>query len=175
MIRRCSGISTNEKESSYTKRGIVVSEELQDFKVFFDCVGEAPSSKHTLDRINNDKGYERGNLRWATPRENSCNRADTRYYDYRGKLMTIVEIEPFLECPVNTFVSRLRRGWTLEESMGKSKLPNRRMNDLINFDGQEKTLGQWARDLGVSRTTLYDRLNKLGWSIEKTLSTPSLR
>jgi len=36
-------------------------------------LGERPSSRHELDRINNDGHYEPGNLRWATRRQGACN------------------------------------------------------------------------------------------------------
>lgn len=43
------------------------------FETFLLHVGPAPSRTHTLDRIDNDKGYEPGNLRWATPKEQRAN------------------------------------------------------------------------------------------------------
>ena len=41
---------------------------------FIEEVGFAPSPYHTLDRIDNSKGYLIGNIRWATTSENSRNR-----------------------------------------------------------------------------------------------------
>ena len=32
-----------------------------------------PSTKHSIDRIDNDKGYQPGNCRWATAREQRLN------------------------------------------------------------------------------------------------------
>lgn len=172
MIIRCSGKYSNNKDNSYTRRGIIVSEEFKNFKVFFEHVGEAPTPKHTLDRIDNDRGYERGNLRWVTPRENSCNRSDTRYYEYQGKFLNIIELEPFLKCNLRTFTSRMQRGWILEDAMSESKLQPRRINDIINFNGQDLTLTQWSKITGTPVQTLYDRINKLGWGVEKAFTTP---
>lgn len=64
MRRRC----TNEKCKAYKNyggRGITVCKEFDSFQIFLDHVGMAPSPAHSIDRINNDKGYEIGNLRWA--------------------------------------------------------------------------------------------------------------
>jgi hypothetical protein len=49
---------------------------------------------------------------------------------------------------------------------------NRRTNVLLTHDGQTMTLIQWARRLGINKTTLRDRLVIGGWSVEKALSTP---
>lgn len=38
---------------------------INDFTKFLNHVGLAPSEKHTLDRIDNSKGYVKNNLRWV--------------------------------------------------------------------------------------------------------------
>lgn len=51
----------------YGARGITVCPEWQkDFAAFLREIGPRPSPKHSVDRINNDMGYEPGNVRWAT-------------------------------------------------------------------------------------------------------------
>jgi hypothetical protein len=50
----------------YGGRGITISPEWEnDFQAFLSYVGPRPSSKHSLDRIDNNRGYEPGNVRWA--------------------------------------------------------------------------------------------------------------
>lgn len=56
----------------YGGRGIRVHESWLDFENFYAAMGDAPPGK-TLDRIKNDKGYEPGNCRWATYREQAQN------------------------------------------------------------------------------------------------------
>lgn len=51
---------------------------------------------------------------------------------------------------------------------------NRRSNRLITFNGETKTLIEWAASTGISASTLVYRLGKLGWPIDKAL-TQSLR
>ena len=67
------------------------SEWATDFKAFSTYLGEAPTPLHTLDRIDNTKGYEPGNVRWATAKEQSKNRATTIFVTYRGESRTIRE------------------------------------------------------------------------------------
>lgn len=54
----------------------------------------------------------------------------------------------------------------------KEQAVNKDNNVRWFFNGQEKTVTEWAEELGVPNSLLYARVDKLGWSVEKTLSTP---
>lgn len=49
---------------------------------------------------------------------------------------------------------------------------NKRTNRLITHDGRTMTLLQWSRETGIHYRTLNSRLDLLGWSVEKSLTTP---
>lgn len=53
----------------------------------------------------------------------------------------------------------------------KAQENNRTNNRLITFNGETKTLMQWAETLGVYSGTLFYRL-KAGWTVERALTTP---
>jgi len=71
----------NPKSSNYPYwggRGITIYEPwIHDFMAFFKYIGPRPSSKHSIDRINNDLGYFPGNIRWA---DSKTQRANQRPY-----------------------------------------------------------------------------------------------
>lgn len=49
---------------------------------------------------------------------------------------------------------------------------NARSNRKIEFRGQVHGICEWSRILGIPRTTLRARLDRLGWPVELTFSTP---
>lgn len=80
-MSRCSD-TTSFHYKDYGERGIFVSDEFKDPATFVEYVSNLPNAdkikemKLSLDRINVNKGYERGNLRWANGRTQGLNRRD---------------------------------------------------------------------------------------------------
>lgn len=76
MLDRC----YNPKGKRYPDwggRGVTVCAEWRiSYAAFATYMGERPKGS-TLDRIDNDKNYEPGNVRWATPAEQAQNRRKT--------------------------------------------------------------------------------------------------
>ena len=52
---------------------------------------------------------------------------------------------------------------------------NRRTRHSIEFLGVTKSLMAWSRDIGISETSLRERLFVRNWPIEKALTTPPIR
>ena len=52
----------------------------------------------------------------------------------------------------------------------KTQANNRRTNHLLTYKGETHTLKEWAEITGINYNTLVGRINRLGWSIEKTLN-----
>lgn len=76
----------------YGGRGITMyATWFDDFQSFYAYIGPRPSSKHSIDRIDNDKGYEPDNVRWATKKEQSRNTRRNVGYTYQGETKTLVE------------------------------------------------------------------------------------
>jgi hypothetical protein len=91
------------------------------FFAFKNDIGERPSKKHSIDRIDNYKGYFPDNCRWVTMSEQCRNKRKTVFFEYNGE--------------------------------------KKNLNDICD-------------DLKLSHNMVYNRINKLGWNLEKALITP---
>lgn len=72
------------------------------------------------------------------------------------------------------FPENCRWASSSEQACNKSGIKRQRNISSISFNGETKTIHEWARDIGIHGNTLTHRLRS-GWPIEKALTTPSLR
>lgn len=99
----------NKRYADYGGRGITVCKRWLSFENFLADMGTRPSNQHSLDRIDNDKGYFKENCRWATRQEQNGNRRrrrDARLY--QGK--TVAQWAVFWRVPYMQAYDRLRAG-----------------------------------------------------------------
>lgn len=93
---------------NYGGRGIKMCDRWSEsFSAFYEDVGPAPSEKHTLDRIDVDRGYEPGNVRWATRKEQARNRRNNFLVTYKGETLCLSDwCDRFRICS-NTLKARI--------------------------------------------------------------------
>lgn len=89
MRHRCLN-KNNPRYKDYGERGITVCNEwLNSFETFLEDMGKSPSTKHSLERINNDLGYSKENCRWATNEEQANNKRSNRFITYNNETLTV--------------------------------------------------------------------------------------
>ena len=47
---------------------------------------------------------------------------------------------------------------------------NKRSNHYLTYNGETLTLAQWAKKFGINKNTLYSRIVKYGWNVERSLT-----
>lgn len=119
MRQRCSN-PKNPNWDRYGGRGITVCDAWQSFDRFLADMGPRPDG-FTLERIDNDRGYEPGNVRWASRWEQGQNRAHTPRFDVDGRRLTLSEILREFPNPLDlkrsTLQARLEGGMPLHVAL----------------------------------------------------------
>lgn len=99
----------NSRYYSYGGRGIGMCKKwVESFDSFLKDMGPKPTSKHSLDRINNNGNYEPKNCRWATPEEQSSNRRSNVKINLYGREMTMIQFARRLQIPTSSAHKFLR-------------------------------------------------------------------
>lgn len=81
-------------------------------------MGDRPSDKHSLDRIDVHGNYAPDNCRWADRKTQMRNRTDNRYFDYNGKKVTLMELSEIVGLDRNRIAHRIDYlGWSFEEAV----------------------------------------------------------
>lgn len=101
----------------YGGRGIKLHKKWFDFAVFARDVGTPPTPEHQLDRIDNNKGYVPGNVRWVTRADNIRNSRKCRQVEIDGKRQPVFAWLEHFGLSRSTFDARVRRGWKVEEAL----------------------------------------------------------
>ena len=123
MLRRC----YDKKDRCfhlYGGRGIVVCARWQGakgFPNFISDMGMKPSTRLSLDRIDNTGNYEPGNCRWATAREQARNRRSNHWLTLNGATMIVSDWAEHLGIGGTTIHQRLRHGWSVEMALSTAR------------------------------------------------------
>ncbi len=183
MRCRCNNPS-DDHYKDYGGRGITLCEEWADskdgFARFIEHVGPSPSDQHSIDRTLNDKGYEPGNVRWATKRQQARNRRSTRDITFNGRTQCLQAWADELKLDRACIGSRLEAGWDIERALTTKSSPQHKgINDKarqdtgmhLEYKGENLSLRQWAERTGISMQTIRNRIKK-GLIPEQVIEVP---
>lgn len=130
VVSRCTKPNTRGWKY-YGARGITICEGLADFPHFYRAMKARPTTRHSIDRIDNDKGYwcgccdeckrlNRGrNVRWATKGVQSNNRRDNHVIEAFGQTKTLTEWAKHTGLKFATIKGRLDAGWSNERALSE--------------------------------------------------------
>jgi len=65
--------------------------------------------------------------------------------------------------------------WNCRGATRKEQARNTSRNINITWKGETLCLEDWAKRIGLSETTLWNRIRRFNWPIEKALTTPAFR
>lgn len=103
----------------YGARGIKICDEwIHNFKAFYDwAIANGWKEGLQIDRIDNDGDYSPENCRFVTQAENQRNRTNNKVIRFYGNSFTLAEWARLLDLKKSILGERLRRGWTVFETL----------------------------------------------------------
>lgn len=76
----------------YGGRGITVCDRwVESFQNFLDDIGKKPSPEYSIERVDVDKGYEPGNVKWIPMNQQALNKRNSVRISWEGKSMRLEE------------------------------------------------------------------------------------
>ena len=166
MRSRCTSPS-NSSYARYGGRGILVCSRWENsFEAFLDDMGFRPSSEHSVERVDNDKGYDPANCHWATPVEQANNRRTSSFLTFEGKTQTIAQWALELNMSPHTLRRRLEEGWSAAAALSRrarttgKRLTAAQLVELERLAAAGVPNAEIARQLGVSSSAISYRLKK---------------
>jgi hypothetical protein len=119
----------NEKGISYKNyggRGIIVCDRwLNSFENFLEDMGDKPTPKHSIDRIDNNGNYEPSNCRWATRKEQMNNQRKNLILTYNGESMNLNQWSAKTKIGRGAISYRLKQNWNIERILTQKPKKNR--------------------------------------------------
>ena len=117
MKQRC--LNTDSVDYvNYGGRGITTCDRWLVLKNFLTDMGEPPTNKHSLDRIDNNRGYYLKNCRWTTRRHQQGNMRSNHNITFMGKTQCLAAWSREMNIGQKALWHRLvTLGWSVKKSL----------------------------------------------------------
>lgn len=158
MIQRCTNPNST-RYADYGGRGICVCDRWrQSFSAFAEDMGDRPSRRHSLERLNNDGMYEPGNVVWATMHRQSRNKRTNRYIERNGVKKTVVDWADEAGMPRHVLQGRVKLGWDFDRALSEPvELHVRPVLQIDPVTGQE--VARFSSMVEAEKATGASRMN----------------
>jgi len=116
MVQRCNN-PNNVNYKNYGGRGIIICNRWLKFENFLADMGEPPTNKHSIDRIDNNGHYCSKNCRWVTKKQQMRNTRRNSLITYNNKTQCLAAWAEEMGINQNTIFMRLNRGWSIKKAL----------------------------------------------------------
>lgn len=166
MKARCN----NKNDTNYKRywwRGITYCDEREKFDNFYNDMFDDYFEWATIDRIDNNWNYSKGNCKWSTYKEQANNRRGNETLDINWVNKNIGERIDIYWIDYRTYYTRVRNWANNVEALTR---PVKKYHQLIEYNWKSQTLKQWSDELWIKYKTLYRRLKIKKYPIHIALS-----
>lgn len=117
MINRCDNPNVLCYQR-YGGSGVSYKPEWRTFENFYNDMKTGYSDDLTLDRIDNNLGYNKDNCRWIPLREQNLNKRNNRLIEYKGEIKPLTAWIRILNLKPSTVKQRYYAyGWSIEKCL----------------------------------------------------------
>lgn len=119
MKKRCLN-PNNPGYKYYGGRGIKVCDRWKDsFPNFLEDMGNKPTKEHSIDRIDNNKGYSKANCKWSTILEQANNMSKNIRITHKNETKTVMQWSGILGLNYRKTKYHYHKGLSLQEIIDK--------------------------------------------------------
>ena len=174
MISRCYN-SNNSNYKNYGGRGITICDEWLNkedgvIKFYIWSISNGYRDNLTIDRIDYNGNYCPENCRWVDWETQANNRRNNVLLTLNGVTNTAAIWSKITGISIATILKRKKLEWSDELTLITPE--NNYIKKYTHSNGKCMTITEWANETGLDRNLIYDRIHKLGWSIDKAISEP---
>jgi hypothetical protein len=157
MWSRCTNPMVDRYEL-YGGRGITVCKRWGSFENFHSDMGDKPSPRHSIGRIDNNGNYEPENCRWETQQEQANNTRKNVFIEFKGQKNTYAQWAKITGIPYATIVQRHRAGMKGEKLFDASDDGHWKKTICVN--GETRLTTEWMREAKIPISSFYYHARK---------------